>query len=193
MKFIYLILIIALSLEADEIQRIESIVNDIAKLRVKYEQCQNNLEVKNKEYEKKILSLENKIKILEKQLKSKEKYIKKEKYKTKIQTKTKYKTVKTLVTTQCQEQNPFPKLIMKDGVKKEIPTLTEASAFRLNKDAKIYNAVDGSVLDTWEKSTSFTSNQRTQSWIKITGYFNDKVWHKSKLELWIRASDALQR
>ena len=70
---------------------------------------------------------------------------------------------------------------------------TKASAYRLNKNAFIYNDVNGKKIDEWEKGTSFTSNQRTDKFIKITGYFKNKQWVKAKKSLWIHVNDAFKR
>ena len=47
MKILILVLVLMSSINADEMQRIESIVGDIAKLRVDYEACQKQLKQKN--------------------------------------------------------------------------------------------------------------------------------------------------
>ena len=70
---------------------------------------------------------------------------------------------------------------------------TKASSFRLNKDAIIYDNVDGKKILNWDKKTSFTSNIRTDKWIKITGYFVDRIWKKSKKNMWIKTSDTTLR
>jgi len=272
MKLLLVILILGLSLNADEMKRIEAIVSDITKLRAEYEGCQTEAKIysvqlkderdKNKiliqemnsfknlykreiEYKNKILKLENKIKNQEKRLKIKEnnkKYsilennkitkIKEKKKKTLVM---KEKTVRNLVLVNCEEPNPFPKLVMKKEflqedksikidkikeaitpkkvkktvVKKELPEIKKivepkreeveklerfkASAFRLNKNAPIYDKVNGKKLYEWEKATSFTSSIKTQNWVKITGYFVDRVWMPSSKELWIKSTDVIKR
>lgn len=198
MKYIFLLLITLVTLGADEIKRIESIVNDIAKLRTQYTECQEKSKQKDmkiQKYKEKINNLENRIIVLNNQLKTKDKTIKNTIKNKKQIAKTKEKTLKTIVYQKCDESNPFPKLIMKDSVKSTEQKIEyfEASAFRLNKDAGIYDAIDGALIENWENETSFTSNQRTQEWIKITGYFVDKVWRKADKEMWVKASDADQR
>ena len=205
MKFIYLILITVLALPADEIKRIESIVQDISKLRVAHEKCEQTLvaqDVNIKKYKENMINLESEIKFLKKQLKSKENTrkntvdVKKEKVKTKV------KTINTMVYQKCDENNPFPKLIMKEdsldvknlpSLKTSKPKYFKASTFRLNKSADIYNAMNGEAIDSWENETSFTSNQRTAKWLKITGYFVDKAWRKAESEMWVRSSNATKR
>ena len=253
MKLLLVVLILSLSLNANEMKRIEAIVSDISKLRSEYEGCQTEAKIyalqlkderdRNKiliqeinsfenlykheiEYKNKILKLENKIKKQEKLLKVKEnskkyliikdKPIVKIKEKKKKNLVIKEKSIKNLVLINCEEPNPFPKLVMKKEflqkesvVKKELPKIKKivkpkreeveklqrfkASAFRLNKNATIYDKLNGKKLYEWEKGTSFTSSIKTQNWIKITGYFIDKAWVRSSKEMWLKASDATKR
>jgi len=68
MKFL-LVLVFVLNLYADEIQRIDSIVKDITKLRINYQKSQKELNLcKNR-----VKTLENKLKIANNLLKTKEK------------------------------------------------------------------------------------------------------------------------
>lgn len=210
MKFLFILLLSFLVLlNADEIQRIESIVNDISKLRSDYVKSQNSLvemkvrlEEEKKEtkilkenlknYKNKILSLENEIRSLKKSLKTKEKN-------KIICKKTPPKIVKNTIiikkylnTQGFKEDNIFPNLLMKEQYKKN-KTKSMAHTYRVKLEAKIYDAVNGREIDTWEKSTSFTSNEQTSEWIKITGYFVDKLWRASEKEMWIKSCDALKR
>jgi hypothetical protein len=261
MKLLLALLIFAFSLNANEMKRIEAIVNDITKLRADYEECQRetksyemqlkderdknrillqelnsfkNLYKREIEYKNKILKLENQIKKQEKLLKIKENskkdlilnnvVIEETKEKDKKTLVIKEKIVENIVLQKCEEPNPFPKLVMKKEFSKsdtkiekpkkiekvkEVPKIEKtveskkiveekqerfkASAFRLNKDAIIYDALNGKKLDSWEKETSFTSSIKTQNWVKITGYFVDKVWMRSPKEMWIKSSDVIKR
>lgn len=164
MKFLLLIFITFIFAEANEIQRVDDILKDINELRAKNQECQNNLDDKILMYQNKILKLENIIKKQKKMLKP---------------------------TPECEEQNSFPKLKMKENAKIQS---FKASAFRTNKLAPIYSDLKGKVIiDEWEKDTSFTSSQRTSSMIKITGYFIDKVWTKAKKDMWIKVEDSTKR
>lgn len=253
MKFLLVLFILSLSLNADEVKRIESIVSDIAKLRAEYEGCQTEAKIyslqlkderdRNKiliqeidsfknlykreiEYKNKILKLENKIKNQEKILKIKEnskktlivknKPIIKIKENSKKTLVIKEKTIEKLVLVNCEEPNPFPELVMKKEfsqkeavTKKELPKIKKivkpkkieveklerfkASAFRLSKNAVIYDKVNGKKLYKWGKGTSFTSSIKTQNWVKITGYFVDRVWMRSSKELWVKSADVIKR
>jgi len=267
MKLLLLVLILGLSLNADEMKRIEAIVSDITKLRAEHEGCQTEAKIyalqlkderdKNKiliqemnsfknlykreiEYKNKILKLENRIKKQDKLLKIKEnskkdlitvnKPIAKVKEKDKKTLVIRGKTVEKLVLVNCEEPNPFPKLVMKKEFlkedkkvqravkptrqketikKKELPKIKKivepkkieveklerfkASAFRLNKNALVYDKLNGKKLYEWEEGTSFTSSIKTQNWVKITGYFVDRVWMPSSKELWIKSIDVIKR
>lgn len=248
MKLLLIVLILGFSLNADEMKRIEAIVEDITKLRAEYNGCKTESKIyalqlkderdKNKildqeinsfknlykreiEYKNKIKKLENKIKVQDKLLKSKETYkkdldidkniITKTKEKEKKTLKTKENTLESIVLVNCEEPNPFPKLRMKKEfvqadkkskkvlkVKKSVVVKEKiekfkASTFRLNKDSTIYEGIDGKVLDKWSIDTSFTSSIKTQNWIKITGYFIDKVWLRSSKDMWIKLPNATKR
>ncbi len=208
MKKTLLSLFLLLScLNADEIARIESIVNDITTLRTSYEKSQEDLELcrvtlkdekeksvilkreldsdvpiskKEKDYKNKIKNLENKIKELQNRLKSKESIYKKEDTNN--------------LNNQIKDENKFPNLQMrKEFLDLETIEYFPASSFRVNKDASIYDAMNGNEIAKWEENTSFTSNQKTQHWIKITGYFVDRVWQKSTSEMWLKLEDSKQR
>jgi hypothetical protein len=89
---------------------------------------------------------------------------------------------------QTINENKFPNLTMKAKSNQ-----TQAASYRLNKNAKIYDGVNGNVLEKWEEKTSFTSNFKSGDWIKVTGYFVNQIWQRSSRELWIKAQDANQR
>ncbi len=122
----------------------------------------------------------------------------------------------TKVITVCKDDNPFPELMMKEQktvlphetevqivieVKKTPPvsacpdriTTEEGSVYRMNKEADIYDAPQGKVVDRWEEKTSFTSNVSQGEWIMITGYFVDRRWQKAQKEIWVKAEDTLKR
>jgi len=220
MKFLFTLLLSCFTLlHAGEVQRIESIVNDISKLRNNYTKAQSSLvemEVrleeekeqneilrqdlklysnytrKEEDYENKILSLENKIKYLKKSIKLKEKE------KTICKTPSP-KIIKTTVIIKrnlnnqsLDKENEFPSLLMKEQFKTD-KSDGYAYAYRVKIEANIYNAIDGEKIDVWERYTSFTSNEATVEWIKITGYFTDKLWEASTKEMWIKSCDALKR
>ena len=251
MKILLMSLVLVSLLSSDEIQRVQNIVDDIAKLRVDYETCKKQLNsgskggttfealamkndekiekiemnLRDEKQKNKILLLEiatlsknkpnssnldNKIKKLEKIIKNQEKSIKtkdnliknlkKEKSKTKVILKDSLDKSKTDSSKKiiCEEKNSFPKLVMKEGFE-EIPSaledtyLFEASAFRVKDDAAIYDNINGNQIAVWEKNTSFTSNERSDEWVKITGYFIDKKWLPSDKELWVKSQDVIQR
>ncbi|MFK5937436.1 MAG: hypothetical protein QM497_03470 [Sulfurimonas sp.] len=166
MKFLLMLFITFTLSNADEIQRVGDILKDIGQLRIDYQESQD-----------KIAQLED---IIEKQKKLLSK-------KTVLKTK---KVTKQILFNKCEEPNPFPQLMMKED--NEVHSF-KASAFRVNKLASIYDGVKGNVIQQWGKSTSFTSDKKTSSMIKITGYFIDKQWKSASSEMWIKAQDARKR
>jgi len=152
------------------------------------------------DYKNEINKLKNQIKEQDNILKTKESTIKYLNSEDIEKNKTKEKYTKNLFLVKCDEANPFPELLMKKAFrnKKEIINSEEiktfkASTFRLNKNAEIYNDVNGKVVDKWSEGTSFTSSVKTQNWLKITGYFHNKVWMKSSKSIWIKLSDVIKR
>jgi chromosome segregation ATPase len=67
------------------------------------------------------------------------------------------------------------------------------SAYRMATNAPVYNTPGGSVVDTWEERRSFTSGTVSNGWIKITGYFVNRVWQRADQELWVKESDVIRR
>ena len=167
---VILLLFFVCSLYGDEIQRIDAIVSDIQQLRIDYNQSQNDL----KSAQKRVKYLENKLKMATNTLKTKEN----ESYK--------YKEKK--INNLNIQRNKFPKLKMRTKL-----IFFKASAFRLKKDAFIYADLNNKKLYKWEKGTSFTSNQKVQDYIKITGYFKNKIWVHSTIPLWVKITDVIKR
>ena len=155
----------------DEIKRIDTLVNDIKELRQNYEhqlalkdEKIHTLKEQNRRYKEQL-------QLLQSQVKSKSKR-------------------KMPIQCKKENENPFPPLLLK---KAQI-IATKASTYRLAKDAPLYGDVKSTQsIDRWEKGTSFTSNMRSTTRIKITGYFVDKVWQKATKELWIDAADVIKR
>lgn len=156
---------------SDEIRRMEAIVDDIAALRKQHEKCtaelsgRDSLAKENELLKQRVYELEKTVNSQQKLLKTKE-----------IGRKNNINTV-------------FPQLMMKG----EESVFFEASAFRLNKESYIYDGAKANVIDKWEEGTSFTSNMKIGSWIKITGYFIDRKWTKAQEDMWVRSEDAIKR
>ena len=188
---------------ADEITRIETIVDEITALKRDY----INLEVELLSTQDELKKSQKINKILESDLSLYNDFAEAEKsYKSEIKSlKIKLKEKNTLsaatvVVEKCVTpkvfENRFPKLKMKEAFKEsDIETIVyfDASSFRVNKEAFIYDKIDGKKIDKWEKSTSFTSNQKSASWIKVTGFFVDKVWQSAELDMWVKIEDASLR
>ncbi|MBU0632695.1 hypothetical protein KKA17_08615 [bacterium] len=197
MKSLAVILLMAVSLNAGEIERIDDMVNDISKLRTGYESCQKErdelkqtntalktemsameeLNSRNKEpFAKEIEALKNDVEKSKKLLEKKDKEI---------------EQLNSKITNIETPDNQFPKLIMKEEYAKKDISLTyfKATTYRLNSDSYIYDAPEGKRIEIWSKDTSFTSYIKKGEWIKITGYFIDKVWVSAKdKEMWIEES-----
>jgi len=208
MKIVLVLLTFSLScMAADELTRIETIVKDITKLKTDYA----DLEVENSKYKSALISTQNENDVLRTNLKLYSNYEAKDKaYKKEIEAlKDELKTLNLRFKKLQADKNEFPQLQMKKKYQKKpepkkevvVTEITddgeivffEATTFRVNKDAKIFDGIYGIEIDIWDKSTSFTSNQKTSEWIKITGYFVNKTWQSAPKEMWVKASDADKR
>jgi len=172
MRFLVLGLFLVFSLHSDEVQRVNSIVKDITKLRVANKECKISLKSNIAKYEKLLKIKDKKIKSLENQLKHK---VKKQ----------------IIIKKECENTNKFPKLSLKSQYidkkpKSEVLRVVKAKSFHLKQDTKIYDSIDGKQIDVWERGRSFTSNKMSQNWIKITGYFVNRKWTKAKSDMWIK-------
>lgn len=140
------------------------------------------LDVKNKE-------LAQKIKILEKIVFEQSKLLKTKEYINKNQ---------FINSDESLDRYSFPKLMMKEEYQKKLPigdkiVEFEPSPFRLKTDSIIYDAIDGNKIGKWEKGRSFTSNTKTNSWIKISGYFVKKKWKKADGDMWVKRAQVIKR
>lgn len=216
MKLVFSLFLILSFLNADEMQRLDSIVKDIESLRINYDLSQEQLkkcrvELSDEQQKSALLSKEltnssssdnreskiekkykAKINNLENQIKSLNNLvIVKEKELVKL--KNIYsKTSKTQTKVQCSLENKtnmFPKLTMREEKEKQEGPAT----YRLTQDSVIYSDVNGKEIDKWEKSTSFTSILRLGEWIKISGYFVERKWQKAQQQMWVKASHAFKR
>ncbi|QOY53457.1 hypothetical protein HUE88_06765 [Candidatus Sulfurimonas baltica] len=165
------------NLETGEVKRIGAIIKDIGKLRIDNDMCKKQL---NEEKQKNtILSakkdFENDLAASNKNLSKKVEELEKI-----ILTLRKNNSVGV-----AQEENSFPKLAMKEQYKEKVVAF-KAAPFVLQTDSIIYNSINGKKIDEWKKGTSFTSNQKSENWIKITGYFVDRKWKNSKTEMWVK-------
>jgi hypothetical protein len=209
MKILFITLLLVSFLQADEMKRIESIVDDITKLRAQYEECQSSLKSKDTLKATVVKSNKNEVEYLLESVANNEKIIKKYKkllkikendilaLKKKVSNKaiqTPKKTKPLLVCAKKIDDNPFPKLMLKEDTElKEEVQVTKASTFRINSDSSIYDSPNGKQISLWTQNTSFTSNMRTLNWVKITGFFVDKKWEKAKKNMWIKNSQVSKK
>lgn len=212
MKALFIVLLLVSFSQADEMKRIESIVEDITKLRVQYKECQNTLKSKetlkadivkpNKNYSKSVQyqkQLKTEIDYLNKLSKKNKKIIQKYKKLLKIKENDILALKKSIKKQSKQalkkiDDNPFPKLMPKENEDlKEKVLITKASTYRLKSDSDIYDSPNGKRIKIWTENTSFTSNKKTINWVKITGFFVDKKWKKAKKDMWIKNSQIIKR
>ena len=207
MRF-FLILVLTISLsQSDEIQRIESIVKDIVKLRGDYEECKKSLgsdrnfraerlekrvieleEQLNKKYDSSSLNDET-ITKFKQLLDSKDKEIASLK-KELLKLKSKQKII--LKPKKAHKKSVITKKVRKKATTKDIQII-KPSTFRLKTQSAIYDSIGGVEIDRWDKDTTFTTNKRTASYVKITGYFIDKKWKKASKEMWIKSRDVYKK
>ena len=222
MKIIFFSLIISL-LYGDEIQRMEMIVSDIAKLRISYETCKDELksvksskltnlykpekttDIKNENYilnqkvvklTKQLLNIQNILKIKDREIISlRNKINHKRTKKVKIKENKALSLENICKKVYVEDDNPFPTLIMKDKYKTQKMKITtyKASSFRTKHVSSIYAYPDAKKIEQWEGGKSFTSNKKTSKWIKITGFFINKQWQKVSHDMWIKNSDVVKR
>jgi len=275
MKHIFILLFLLINLNADDMQRVEAILNDIVELRSDYEDCKAKLDDKDlyetidspeimmskmnicvdkeerlQTYKKLYTNEKEKNNILKtklnifagtkeglknknvlkykKLLKLKQYEIKQLKSKINLKKITEKKEICATVDLDSGS-NVFPKLKLKEKdkknkkikkqkkelpakkvkqVKKIVPEKTvkkkvlyskediiniKPATFRLNYDSVILDDINGEKLSVWKKGKSFTSNIKTKSFIKITGYFKNKRWVKSEKDMWIKVSQVSKR
>lgn len=280
MKYFIIMIITTLFLEANEIGRMEAIIQDIEDLRKDYNKCMKELDIKNivnvipenntdnyrikqlkeenkqmreykrllnrermkntmlianmdtlkknpsseilndtnsnasnNKYEKLLISKEKEVKVLKtlkndysNQLETKEKVIISLKNKINALEKNTIQLAEKEIL--CADNNPFPTLIMKAPEEKElereknntivnktsqIEEEIDPSTFKLIKQSYIYASVNGNILDTWKIKTTFTSNIKTQNWVKITGSFDEGKWIQATKEMWIKKENVMKR
>jgi len=183
---------------SSEIGIMEAVVDDISKLKKDYKECQqdlNNRFVKTdyKELEKYKLLLKKEKEKNVKMLKDMEWYA---------------QIIETLETSLNQKKQEIEKLksykkekevikiVEPEKLTKKAPQKVKhikPSNFRLKQDSFIYNKPNGKKMFKWLKNRTFTTNIRTDDWVKITGYFVNRRWTKAQEDMWIEADRVLKR
>jgi len=200
MKIVWsMFVLISLLHSSTEIEIVEEAVDNITKLKNDYKICQEDLKnrfVKTdyKELEKyKILLKKEKAKNV-KMLKDMEWFTQTiEKLENDLNKNKKeladikaYKNIKTSKLKQIAAKSIIQHIV-----------LTKPATFHLISDANIYkklhNKINGVKIYRWTKNRTFTSNIRSENWIKITGYFVGRKWKKAKNSIWIQASKVVKR
>lgn len=203
MKILFSIFVLVPLLNSSEINIIEEAVEDITKLKNDYKMCQEDLksrfvktnykELENykillkKEKEKNTKMLED-MKWFTQTIESLENNLnanKQELLKIKQNQKRELVVVKQKVIKQ--------EIVKKKEVKLEKIEFFKATTFRLKEDSSIYDKINGTKINDWVKNRTFTSNIKSDNWIKITGYFVKKAWKKAQIEMWIESDKVLRR
>ncbi|MDD2828935.1 MAG: hypothetical protein PHW18_05115 [Sulfuricurvum sp.] len=102
-------------------------------------------------------------------------------------------------TPVAKPQPQQPPVVSKEAVSSAVKTSSSTvkrstpSAYRMATNAGIYNAINGTKIDMWESGRSFTSGTANNGWVKITGYFVNRVWTRADEELWVKESDVIKR
>lgn len=208
MKLLVIFLFILSFLNADEIKRMDSVVEDISKLKADYQKCQDSLNGKisndisaDTTSEEQRRSAYKKYKCDADQLIALEEYTEEiEKYKKLVALKDKEiedlknkfnsKTCKhTKVIKIFDNPNKFPPLISKREQDNEIKAKTvtiKPQTYVIKYESIIYDYPRGTNIGKWDVGTTFTSNKKFDYWIKVTGYFVNGKWKKADQELWIK-------
>ncbi|MDA7817443.1 hypothetical protein N9A28_04585 [Sulfurimonas sp.] len=197
MKVLFISFMLLISLHGDEMQRIEAIVQDIVDLREDYEECTEKLENSKKQKVYVNTTSDDRYKALyekEKRKNSELNGMLTHSSNLELTNSNLVKQIKNLKQkiSGLQKSNDFPKLIMKNDTEDTLITF-KATSFHLNTDSIIYNEIDGDKVGKWVESTSFTSSIRTNSWIKITGYFVDRKWRAAKDDMWVKLSHVTKK
>jgi len=173
--FILFLYVTAVSAADIELHRVSVMVDDIKELREHCKKALQEEQQKNETLQKELNMALDALKSLRNQIKSE------------------ISSQKECIKSSSSDENSFPKLKTKEASTEKI-TVFKATPFRLKNDAKIYDSFENpKYLFTWEKGRSFTSNKKTDGWIKITGYFVNRVWQPASEDLWVHEEDVLQR
>ncbi len=98
----------------------------------------------------------------------------------------------------CEDEDTFPKLVMKkeyqeEGLDEDKIIKFSSSSFRLREDSEIYDSINGKKIAEWKSGRVFTSSMMNSRWIKISGYYENKKYKIAKKEMWVNASQISKR
>jgi len=195
MKILFSIFIlVSLLNSSDEIGIIEEVVDDITQLKDDYRVCQDDL--KNRFVKTNYKELEKYKILLKKEQEKNLKMIKDMKWFT--------ETIETLENDLNQKKKELSKIqaVKKKEItivhkvvkqKAEMIRFIKPATFRLKNTSIIYNKIDGVKITEWFKNRTFTSNIKSENWVKITGYFVGRKWKKVNEEMWIKSNQVFKR
>jgi len=192
--FSIVVLVSLLNASSTEIDIMEEVVDDITKLKNEYKVCQDDL--KNRFVKTDYKELEKYKILLRKEQDKNSKMIKDMKWFT--------QTIETLENDLNQKKQELSKIksVKKKKIKivHKVIKLKEESikfikpvTFRLKNTSIIYNKIDGIKVLQWSKNRTFTSNIKSENWVKITGYFVGRKWKKAQKDMWIKSSQVFRR
>ncbi|NOQ31420.1 MAG: hypothetical protein GQ570_09880 [Helicobacteraceae bacterium] len=156
----------------------DSVISEISQLKADYAACVEKFSVDNDVV---IIDdtkyLEDEIETLKKEIISKDEEI--------LLLERKNKSLRTELSKSIQKSK---KVVI--NKKSEI---FDPSSFRINVDSPIYDKPNSKVIEHWQSGRSFTSNERKNGFIKITGYFVNKQWKSAKKSMWVSATSCSKR
>ena len=200
MRLFAILLIFMFSVQADEVKRLDAMVEDIASLQESsdaYKKEASKQQQENKALKEQIASQKETqqttdVKSEKEPFRSEIDALKKEIENSKKLLSRKDKEIEKLnakLISQQAPENEIPKLVMKEENTTTTDSLTyfQPTTYRLKKDSYIYDGINGKKMAVWEKDTSFTTYIRKDNWVKVTGYFVDRVWVSSKQQnMWVQ-------
>lgn len=101
--------------------------------------------------------------------------------------------VQEKIVTKTVESTEQIKSLQRNLAAAPITKKSAPSAYHMATNATVYSMPNGTKVDTWESGRSFTSGTSRDGWVKITGYFVNRVWQAASEELWVKESDVIKR
>ena len=185
--FSFFVLVSLLHSSSSEIGIMEEVVDDITQLKNDYKVCREDL--KNRFVKTDYNELKKYQVLLKKEKLKNQKMLEDMKWFT--------KTIETLENDLNQNKQKLLKI--KSLEKKEVRLKPETisfvkpATFRLKNTSIIYNKIDGVKIAEWFKNKTFTSNIKSENWVKITGYFVGRKWKKAQKDMWIKSNQVFKR
>jgi len=196
MKILFSIFVLVSLLHSNstEIGIIEEVVDDITQLKNEYRICQDDL--KNRFVKTNYKELEKYKILLKKEQEKNSKMIKDMKWFTEtIETLENDLNQKKEELLKIQERKKKEKIVVNKVIKKRTESIKfiKPATFRLKSDAFIYDKINGLQIGKWRENRTFTTNIKSENWVKITGYFVGRKWKKAQKDIWIKSTKVFKR